>query len=141
MGFITKIDKLDEFKKGMTAAEIARMAILERELSPTVEMVKLGADWFQIQSFDMDECAEFSKFQHEYREILRKTPNITFDELLRGEDNVVKKIIQFLKIDVEVADISYKQFKYLMAIITKNYMFTSLEDSEYINSMTPFFFV
>ena len=89
----------------------------------------------------MEQCADFSKFQQEYREVLRKTPNITFDELLRGEDSVVKKIIEFLKIDVDIKSITYKQFKYLMSIITKNYMFTQLEDSEYINSMTPFFFV
>lgn len=89
----------------------------------------------------MNQCAEFSIFQKEYREILRKTPDITFDELLRGEDSVVKKIIQFLKIEIDISSISFKQFKYLMWIITKNYIFTSGDDAEVINQMTPFFFV
>lgn len=89
----------------------------------------------------MTACTEFSKFQAAYRDTLRANPNITFDELLQGEDSIIHKIVTFLNIDVDVSSITYKQFKYLMSIITKNYVFTTGEDAEYINSMTPFFFV
>lgn len=141
MGLIKKIDNMDEFKSRMTEAEIAKMIALEKELAPADEPVMLGTEWFTITSFDMTKNIEFSKFQQEYREILKANPKITFNELLSGEDSIVKRIIAFLEIDINPSVISYKQFKYLMWVITKQYVFTVGEESDYINSMTPFFFV
>lgn len=89
----------------------------------------------------MTKNIDFSKFQSEYREILKANPTTTFEDLLRGEDSIVKRILKFLDIEVDASVISYKQFKYLMWVITKQYVFTGGEDSDYINSMTPFFFV
>lgn len=141
MGLITKIDNMDEFKARLSEAEIAKMVALEKELAPSADPVMLGSDWFAIASFDMTKNIEFSKFQAEYREILKANPTITFNELLSGENSIVKRIIAFLEIDIDSTVISYKQFKYLMWVITKQYVFTAGEDSDYINSMTPFFFV
>lgn len=89
----------------------------------------------------MSSSLSFSKFQSEYREIIRKNPNVTFEELLSGEDSIVCKILNFFDIDIDPKDVTYRQFKYLMWVITKNYVFTSIEDSNNINAMTPFFFV
>ena len=89
----------------------------------------------------MSDIIEFSKFQSDYRELLRANPNITFEELMRGEGNIVKKILDFLKLGVQIDEITYKQFKYLMWVITKQYIFTQGDESEYINQITPFFFV
>ncbi len=141
MGLIKKIDNIEEFKSRMTEAEIMKMTALEKELAPSEEPVMLGSDWYTISSFDMTKNIEFSKFQAEYREILKTNPTVTFDELLSGEDSIVWRILKFLEIDVDATVISYKQFKYLMWVITKQYVFTAGEDSDYINSMTPFFFV
>lgn len=44
MGLIKKVDDITTFKEKMTQAEIIRMAVLDRELSPSNEIVKLGSD-------------------------------------------------------------------------------------------------
>lgn len=44
MGVIKRIDNLAEFQKNMTAAEIAKLSVLDKELSPSREIVKLGDD-------------------------------------------------------------------------------------------------
>jgi hypothetical protein len=141
MGLIKKVTDKDEFKAQMTAAQLMKIEALEKELAPSSEPVMLGNEWYTIDSFDMSNNIEFSKFQTEYREILKANPKITFEELLQGEDSIVKRIILFLGIDIEPEEITYKQFKYLMWVISKQYLFTTGDDQDYINQMTPFFFV
>lgn len=141
MSMISKVDDIDAYKKKMTEAELIRLQALEKELAPSEELVMIGKEYFLIGSFDMSKSVEYSKLQGEYREILKTNPNITFEEMLSGDDNIIKKIIKFLEIDVDVSTITYKQWKYLLWVISKNYVFTSTDDSDYINSMSPFFFV
>jgi len=141
MGLISKIENVEEYKSTLVQADLFKMDSLERELNPKSEPVMLGNSWFAIEPFDMTSSIEFSKFQSEYRETLRGNPAITFEEMLKGDNSLVKRIISFLGIDIDIADISWKQFKYLIWVISKQYTFVGVDDSESINAITPFWLV
>lgn len=141
MGMISKVDDIAAYKQKMTEAELLKFQAIEKELTPSEDIVMMGKEYFLIGSFDMSKSVEYSKLQNEYREILRANPNVTFEEMISGDNNIIKKIINFLELDVDISTISYKQWKYLLWVISKNYIFTSTDDSDYINSMSPFFFV
>jgi hypothetical protein len=141
MGLITKIENIEEYKTSLDAFDLVKIDTLDRELNPKGEMVLLGKTWFLVEPFNMKSSIEFSKFQAEYREILKANPEITFEEMLKGDNSIVKRIIGFLGIEIDSSEISWKQFKYLIWIISKQYTFTGMDDSESINAITPFWLV
>ena len=141
MGLITKIESMEDYRLTLAQVDLFKMDSLEKELNPKSEPVMLGRLWFSIEPFDMTSSIEFSKFQAEYRETLRGNPSITFEEMLKGDNSLVKRIIDFLGIDIEITEISWKQFKYLIWVISKQYTFVGVDDSESINAITPFWLV
>lgn len=44
MGLIKKVDDVNAFKENLTEAELAKMVALDKELSPSRDMVKLGTE-------------------------------------------------------------------------------------------------
>lgn len=140
MGLIKKIER-DKAFEIMNDDQKSKFEVLEKELKPSSEFVVLGDDVFEVTSFDIKNNIAFSKLQQEYRDIVKANPNITFHELVEGENNVVGRILGFLGIETEVTNITFKQFKYLMWVIAKNYVFTEIGESNFINQMTPFFFI
>lgn len=141
MGLITKIENIEEYKGNLDTIDLVKMDTLDRELNPKGEMVILGKDYFLVEPFNMKSSIEFSKFQAEYREILKANPEITFEEMLKGENSIVKRIITFLGIEIDASEISWKQFKWLIWVISKQYTFSSVEESESVNAITPFWLV
>jgi hypothetical protein len=141
MSLITKVDP--EKLKNISLEEQKRLEILKKELSPKSEFVILGEDVFEIEPFGIESNLEFSKFQQEYRKIVQENPQTTFEELMKEEKdkNIVAKVLAFLNIDVDTSLVTFKQFKYLMWVIAKNYVFTEISESGYVNSMSPFFFI
>lgn len=141
MSLITKVDP--EKLKNISLEDQKRLEILKKELSPKSEFVILGEDVFEIEPFGIESNLEFSKFQQEYRKIVQENPQTTFEELMREEKdkNIVAKVLAFLNIDVDTTLVTFKQFKYLMWVIAKNYVFTEISESGYVNSMSPFFFI
>lgn len=140
MGLIRKVEDFSTYKQNMTSAELLRIVALEKELTPSEQLVILGTEKYLVGSFDMSESISYSKLQSEYRDVLKDNPNITFSELV-SKYNIIQKILDFLQISTDVSSISYKQWKYLLWTLQKNYVFTSTDDSDYINQMSPFFFV